>query len=97
MRTDTQTMTRLSDYRPSDYLVDTIALDIGLHPTATRIVAELAIRPNPAGQANAPLRLDGDELMLIGIELDGQLLDGQAYEASPEASSSSPHHRGGSG
>src|SRR4051794_17271417 len=83
MRTDIQTVTRLHDYRPSDYLVDTIDLDIRLHPTASHIAAVMAIRPNPDGQAGAPLVLDGDELMLLGIELDGALLDQAAYDASP--------------
>ncbi|WP_133768594.1 aminopeptidase N [Enterovirga rhinocerotis] len=84
MRTDTPTVIGLDDYRPSDHLADTIHLDILLHPTATRIVAETAFRPNPAGRPGAPLVLDGDELRLCGIELDGQPLPAEAFEASPQ-------------
>ena len=85
MRTDSQTITRLADYRPSDYLVDTIDLDIRLHPTATRIRAVLAIRPNPAGRPGAALALDGDEMMLLKAELDGAPMDGAAFDVSPQA------------
>ncbi|MDB5591375.1 aminopeptidase N [Enterovirga sp.] len=84
MRTDTAPVTRLADYRPSDYLVDTIELDIRLHPTATRITSVLAIRPNPCGVAGAALVLDGDELMLLGVELDGQRLDQAAFDCSSD-------------
>ncbi|WP_375461582.1 aminopeptidase N [uncultured Enterovirga sp.] len=84
MRTDTPKVTRLQDYRPSDYLIDTIELDLRLHPTATRITAVMAMRPNPKGRAGAPLVLDGDELMLLGIELDGTLLDQAAYDCTPQ-------------
>ncbi len=65
-------ITRLADYRPSDYLIDRVDLDLRLHPTETRITATLALRPNPAGEPGAPLVLDGDELTLLAIALDGQ-------------------------
>ena len=83
MRTDTAAPVRLEDYRPTDYLIDTVSLDVRLHPTATRILAELAIRPNPAGRAGAALELDGDELELVSVALDGGALAPGAYEASP--------------
>ncbi len=83
MRTDTATITRLADYRPSDHLVATIALDIRLHPTATRIRCVMEVRPNPAGRAGAPLVLDGDELMFHGAELDGNVLEPGQYTVTP--------------
>jgi aminopeptidase N len=84
MRTDTPTLTRLVDYRPSDYLADTISIDISLHPTTTRIVTETAFRPNPAGREGAPLVLDGDEIVLLAVSLDGQNLAPGTHEASPQ-------------
>ena len=48
MRTDTPVQIRLKDYRPSNYLIDTVHLDVALHPTRTKTVARLAMRPNPA-------------------------------------------------
>eukprot|EP01037_Dinobryon_pediforme_P009559 gene9559-9635_t len=72
MRTDSARPVRLKDYRPSDYLIDTVALDVVLDDHATRVVARLHMRPNPKGLANAPLHLDGDGLNLISLKLDGE-------------------------
>ncbi|NNM73388.1 aminopeptidase N [Enterovirga aerilata] len=85
MRTDTQTITRLEDYRPPDYLIDTVELDIRLDPAATRIRSVLKIRPNPAGRSGAPLVLDGDELLFHGLAVDGEPAPPDSYEATPEA------------
>ncbi|MFT0861559.1 aminopeptidase N [Ancylobacter sp. G4_0304] len=76
---------RLSDYRPPDWLVDTVDLDVRLHPSATRILARLAMRPNPAGRPGSPIVLDGDELVLKAVSLDGRALAGTAYVATPSA------------
>ncbi len=73
---------RLSDYRPPDWLVDTVDLDVRLHPTATRVIARLALRPNPEGRAGAAIVLDGDELALKAVALDGEPLAGSAYVAT---------------
>ena len=83
MRTSTGQPIRLSDYRAPDYLIDSVELDVSLDRHATRVVSTLSIRPNPAGVESAPLALDGDELVLERIELDGAALDSAAYEASP--------------
>ena len=85
MRTDTPPVVRLEDYRPSDFLVDRVDLDIRLHATQTRVSAALALRPNPAGRPDAPLVLDGDELNILTASLDGRPLDGGAYAASPQS------------
>ena len=55
MRTETAKPVRLEDYRPPDWLVETVDLDVALHPTATRVRATLALKPNPNGRKNAPL------------------------------------------
>ena len=83
MRTDAAPTIRLEDYRPTDYLIDTVDLDVRLDPTRTRVISELGVRPNPAGRVGAPLALDGDELTLVSIALDGLALSPNAYEASP--------------
>ena len=51
---------RLADYRPFSHIVDTVDLTFRLHPTATRVIARLALRPNPAAGTPAPVVLDGD-------------------------------------
>ncbi|MFN3673862.1 MAG: aminopeptidase N, partial [Bosea sp. (in: a-proteobacteria)] len=85
MRADETPAIRIEDYRPSDWLIDTVDLDIGLEPQATRVRALLGLRPNPAGRAGAPLVLDGDELALELLLLDGERLDRSGYEASAQS------------
>jgi aminopeptidase N len=64
--------TRLADYRPPDFLIDSVALEFDLGETDTQVKSHLALRRNPAAaQAGAPLRLDGDELELVALGLDG--------------------------
>ena len=85
MRTDTAQIVRLEDYRPSDFLIDSVELDFSLHPAATQVKATLVLRPNPEGRPDAPLVLDGDELNLKAVSVDGRALDGQEFEASPQS------------
>ncbi|NDA46511.1 MAG: aminopeptidase N [Alphaproteobacteria bacterium] len=83
MRTDQAKAIRLSDYRPSDYLIDRVELDFHLHKTETRLTSRLFLRPNPAGLNSAPLSLDGDGLHLLSITLDDRPLTGEDYFQTP--------------
>src|SRR3954462_12221237 len=85
MRTETPQIVRLEDYRPSDFLIDRVELDIRLHPTETRIFATLAVRPNPKGRKDVPLELDGDELRLIALTIDGCAASEEDYAATPQS------------
>jgi aminopeptidase N len=85
MRTDTPQIVRLEDYRPSDFLIDRVDLDMRLHPTETRVTATLAMRPNPQGRADAPLVLDGDELELLALALDGRAPSPADYAATSQS------------
>src|SRR5216684_4134032 len=84
MRTDTAPV-RLEDYRPPDWLVETIDLDVSLDATATRVRAALTLKPNPAGVVGAPLVLDGDGLTLAALALDGAALAADRYVATPDS------------
>jgi aminopeptidase N len=69
----------LKDYKPSAWLIDTVHLDITLHPTETRVRSRLAMRPNPARTGRrGPLLLDGENLTLDKVTLDGAELTGRA-------------------
>lgn len=85
MRTDTSIITRLEDYRPSDFQIDKVELDISLDKAETRVISRMAIQRNPEGKAGAPLVLDGDELVLKAVSLDGLPLDSSAYQATPQS------------
>ncbi len=74
MKTDTPQTVYLKDYTVPAYLVDTVDLDLDIHPGVTTVTATLAIRRNPA-VADQPLILDGDELETIAVSVDGQPVD----------------------
>jgi len=84
MRTEQATAIRLQDYRPPDWLVDTVELDFSLDPEATRVRTRLQLRPNPAAEAAAPVVLEGDGLELVGLAIDGQPVPADQYLASPD-------------
>ena len=84
MRTEQARPIRLSDYRPTDWLIDTVELDVKLHATATRVRAVLALKPNPAAVAPAPVVLDGEDLRLVGISLNDVPLPADQYLASAD-------------
>src|SRR5262245_60383765 len=72
--------TRLADYRPLDFLVDAVELAFDLDPGDTRVAAHLTLRRNPeAATPDAPLRLDGDEIELVSLALDGRPLAAGEY------------------
>ena len=81
MKTDAPHPILLKSYKPSDYLIDTVHLDVALHANATRVAARLALRPNPAvkGRAGKPLVLDGEAIALVSVRLDGRELGERDY------------------
>jgi aminopeptidase N len=80
MRTENPPAVRLEDYRPPDWLVETVNLDVSLHPHRTRVRAKLKLKPNPAGTAPAPVVLDGEDLTLCSLKLDGEALAADRYQ-----------------
>src|SRR5262245_29351021 len=84
MRTEETRPVRLSEYRPPDWLVETVDLNVTLHPTQAPVRAKLKLKPNPAAGAPAPLHLDGDGLTLVAIKLDGEPLAPDRYAATPD-------------
>jgi len=84
MRTDTARPVRLEDYRPPDWLVETVDLHVSLDPAATRVHATLRLKPNPLAAAPAPVVLDGDGLTLTGVKLDGAALSPEHFVVTPD-------------
>ncbi|MGD9918115.1 MAG: aminopeptidase N [Paenirhodobacter sp.] len=60
--------TYLADYRPFPFALERVSLRFRLAPEATRVQAELHLTPREAGAA---LVLDGEELKLIALAIDG--------------------------
>jgi aminopeptidase N len=60
---------RLADYRQPDWLVPDIGLRFELAADRTLVHARLAVRRN--GRHNRPLVLDGEDLQLLSLKVDG--------------------------
>src|SRR5438270_2667306 len=61
---------RREDYRPPDWLVPEIRLDFDLALETTRVRATLNVERN--GAHDRPLKLDGDDLELASVTVDGR-------------------------
>jgi aminopeptidase N len=78
-----EAVVRLEDYRPSDYLIPAIHLDFALDPKSTRVRATLAVRRQDRVGRNVPLHLDGDELSLDSLLVNGQPHPQKLIDVSP--------------
>ena len=58
------------DYAPPAYWIDTVDLAFDLDPVKTRVLNKMRLRRNPA-VAPQPLRLDGEELNLARVLVNG--------------------------
>jgi len=84
MRTDNAPVVRLSEYRPTDYAIDTVYLDIRLMPEASSVTARLSISRRDGAAAGTSLDLDGDGLVLKGLSLDGMGVADEARTVTPD-------------
>src|ERR671915_150479 len=82
MRTEEARPVRLEDYRPPDWLVETVELEVALDPQATHVRAALALKPGSNDGTPAPLVLDGEGLVLKSLMLDGAALPAEQYVAT---------------
>src|SRR5438270_1013435 len=62
--------TRREDYRPPDWLVPGIRLEFDLDAERTHVRAMLSVQRN--GDHDRPLELDGSDLKLLSVRVDGQ-------------------------
>ncbi|MDD3517267.1 MAG: aminopeptidase N [Chromatiales bacterium] len=64
----------LKEYSAPAYLVDRVDLHFTLDPVQTRVRSRLSLRRNPLLDRSVPLALDGQDLQLERIALDGRVL-----------------------
>jgi aminopeptidase N len=74
-----------ADYRPPDYWIDTVDLSFDLRDESTRVTALLGVRRNEVLLGDVPpLELDGEELELLDIAIDGEPLAKSRYRVEAE-------------
>lgn len=75
----------LKDYRPSDYLIDTVDLQIELEEEKACIFTQLSVRRNPdIDPHQRPLVLDGEELKLVSVAINQKPLTENEYQETAE-------------
>jgi aminopeptidase N len=71
---------RREDYRPFAWKVPQVALDFTLGIAATQVVATLQVARNPAAEPSATIRLNGDGITALLVEVDGAAINDWAME-----------------
>lgn len=75
-----------SDYRVPTHLIDTVKLEFDLDPESTGVTNTMHVVPNPQStEKGAPLVLNGEELTLVSVTVNGRLLSETEYDVSPTA------------
>ncbi len=75
--------TRLVDYEEPAYSIEHVELRFDLAPHDTRVAERLHGCRHPRTPAGTPLWLDGDDLELQHLAVDGERLETDAYEQWP--------------
>jgi aminopeptidase N len=70
--------TYLKDYQAHSHRIETIDLTFHLHPTETKVITELVIMANSV--ESQPLVLNGEQLTLSRLLVDGELLPEKSYQ-----------------
>ena len=79
MKTDQHKRKHLKDYQPPDFGIDKTHLSFYLDPASTRVVSQLKLH-RLSSDKNLALVLDGIELKLLNLKLDGLRLQPDQYQ-----------------
>lgn len=74
----------LSEYKPTDYLIETVDLHFDLHETATRVKSKLGVKRRKGVSASQPLVLHGEDLFLKSVAINNNTLADSDYQVSDE-------------
>jgi aminopeptidase N len=75
----------LKDYKKPDYLVDHVDLEFDLDETQTVVTSSLTVRADYDDDGKVkPMFLDGEELKLLSVSIDGKKLKKDEYELTDE-------------
>ncbi len=85
MRDPAPNLVRLADYTPPPFLVETMELDVDIRDDHALVRARLQVRRNPdSALRGAALELDGDELELVSVAIDGRPLGSHEFAVGAE-------------
>ncbi len=70
----------LKDYQSPRYKILETRLSFDIHAGTTEVRNDLTVEREPQAPLDAPLVLDGQDLELVSITLDGETLSGNEYQ-----------------
>lgn len=73
----------LADYKMPDYFFDTVDLKFVLGEEKTTVLSRTAVYPRVQGTHQLPLVLDGRDLKLISIKVDGKEVEKGGFQLTP--------------
>ena len=83
MKSKTPQTIYLKDYRPPQFLIDTVDLNFDLGEEWTTVKAQMKIRRNPASTENSKtLVLVGQNMKLLSVKLDQLVLTQNEYQVN---------------
>ncbi|HEX6239636.1 MAG TPA: aminopeptidase N, partial [Polyangiales bacterium] len=85
MKDSSAVVIRREDYRPPPYTIERVDLTFQLDETATRVIAKSLVVRAPGAPADAPLVLDGQDLVLESVTLDGRALTPAEYTLNEDS------------
>ncbi|MDB5507297.1 MAG: pepN [Devosia sp.] len=85
MRTESDNTIYLKDYQPSPYRIVAVDMEVKIAAERCRVRTLLTIEPRDGTPAGTALVLDGDELKLETVAIDGAPLVQSAYVATASA------------
>ena len=88
------TLIKRSDYHPPAFLIDFVDLAIDLAEDGATVRSRIAIRRNPSRPPAATLRLDGRDLALVSVEMNGVILAPGDYARDSESLTLTPPENG---
>ena len=78
MREGTAPLVRREDYTAPAFWIKTVDLTFDLDPAKTLVINKMTVEPNP-GQSGAALRLDGEDITLTRVLVDGEGMRGTGW------------------
>jgi aminopeptidase N len=85
MKDATPTVIRREDYRPPPYSIESIELSFDLDEERTRVSARSAVVRKSDSPGDAPLILDGQDMTLVSVAVNGRTLAASEYTLGPES------------
>jgi len=82
MRDAPSQVIRLNEYRPPAFRIASVALEVDIRPGQATVHGTLRLRRDPARDRAEPLVLEGDELELVSVSLDGRTLGAGDYRVA---------------